>query len=76
MKREDPNHVLSVIPGVDEWVLRRYRSGHYFSPGLVNGQQPVRFLLDMGATHTSVPAHLAQSLSLRPGAPEPRDARR
>jgi aspartyl protease family protein len=39
-----------------------------FSPGLINGQ-PVRFLLDTGATHTSVPAHLAQSLGLRPGAP-------
>ena len=66
-KREDPNHALTVAPGVDEWVLRRNRSGHYFSPGLINGQ-PVRFLLDTGATHTSVPAHLAQSLGLRPGA--------
>ena len=45
MKREDPNHALTVAPGVDEWVLRRNRSGHYFSPGLINGQ-PVRFLLD------------------------------
>ena len=48
-KREDPNHALTVAPGVDEWVLRRNRSGHYFSPGLINGQ-PVRFLLDTGAT--------------------------
>lgn len=36
-KREDPNHALTVAPGVDEWVLRRNRSGHYFSPGLING---------------------------------------
>lgn len=42
-KREDPNHALTVAPGVDEWVLRRNRSGHYFSPGLINGQ-PVRLL--------------------------------
>ena len=35
---------------------------------LINGQ-PARFLLDTGATHTSVPAHLAQPLGLRPGAP-------
>jgi len=27
----------------------------------------VRFLLDTGATHTSVPAHLAQRLGLQPG---------
>lgn len=65
-KRDDPNHALTVAPGVDEWVLRRNRSGHYFSPGLINGQ-PVRFLLDTGATHTSVPAHLAQRLGLQPG---------
>ena len=67
-KRDDPNHALTVTPGVEEWVLRRNRSGHYFSPGFINGQ-PVRFLLDTGATHTSVPAHLAQGLALRPGAP-------
>ena len=65
-KRDDPNHALTVAPGVDEWVLRRNRTGHYFSPGLINGQ-PVRFLLDTGATHTSVPAHLAQRLGLQPG---------
>ena len=65
-KRDDSNHALTVAPGVDEWVLRRNRTGHYFSPGLINGQ-PVRFLLDTGATHTSVPAHLAQRLGLQPG---------
>ncbi len=41
MKREDPNHALTVAAGVDEWVLRRNRNGHYFSPGLINGQ-PVK----------------------------------
>ena len=64
--QSNPTYHLS--DGRHEWVLRRNRSGHYFSPGLINGQ-PVRFLLDTGATHTSVPAHLAQGLGLRPGAP-------
>ncbi len=67
-KRDDPNHALTVASSADEWVLRRNRAGHYFAPGQINGQ-PVRFLLDTGATHTAVPAHLAQGLGLQPGAP-------
>jgi aspartyl protease family protein len=35
---------------------------------LINGQ-PVRFLLDTGATQVSVPAHLGPVLGLQPGAP-------
>lgn len=65
--REDPNRALTVAHGTEEWVLQRNRAGHYFSPGLINGQ-PVRFLLDTGATHTAVPAHLGPQLGLSPGA--------
>ncbi len=52
--------------GVREVVLRRNRSGHYVATGRINGQ-PVRFLLDTGATTVSVPAGLAGPLGLNRG---------
>ena len=55
--------------GVREVVLQRNRSGHYVAIGRINGQ-PVRFLLDTGATTVSVPAGLAGTLSLRRGPPQ------
>ncbi|TXH12027.1 MAG: TIGR02281 family clan AA aspartic protease [Gammaproteobacteria bacterium] len=66
-RRDDPNRNLVVEPGASELVLRRDRAGHYRFPGLINGR-PVRFLLDTGATHVAVPAHLAEALQLAPGA--------
>ncbi len=66
-ERENPNRQLSVQPGANELVLRRNRAGHYLAPGTINGQ-PVVFLLDTGATHVSVPAHLGPALGLSPGA--------
>jgi len=48
-------------------VLKRSRDGHYVFPGTINGR-PVSFLLDTGATLVSVPAHLAGTLGLKPGA--------
>ena len=66
-RREDPNRNLVVAPGASELVLKRNRAGHYLLPGLINGQ-PVRFLLDTGATQVSVPAHLGPALGLQPGA--------
>lgn len=65
--RDNPNRVLQIAPG-SELVLKRNRDGHYVFPGEINGQR-VTFLLDTGATLVSVPAHLADSLGLRPGAP-------
>lgn len=55
------------ITGAEELVLKRNRSGHYLTPGSINGQ-PVTFLLDTGATLVSVPAHLGPTLGLVPGA--------
>jgi len=66
-RREHPNRNLVVEPGASELVLRRDRAGHYRFPGWINGR-PVRFLLDTGATHVAVPAHLAEALQLAPGA--------
>jgi aspartyl protease family protein len=65
--RDDPNRALVVAHGASEMVLKRNRAGHYLVPGQINGQ-PVRFLLDTGATQVSVPARLAGELQLAPGA--------
>ena len=65
--REVQGRVLD--SGVREVMLRRNRSGHYVANGRINGQ-PVRFLLDTGATTVSVPARLAKRLGLDRGRPE------
>lgn len=68
-QRENPNRQLEVRSenGVQELVLRRNSLGHYVLPGTINGRAVV-FLLDTGATHVSVPAHLGAELGLAPGA--------
>ncbi len=65
--REVQGRVLE--SGVREVMLRRNRSGHYVANGRINGQ-PVRFLLDTGATTVSVPAGLAKPLGLDRGRPQ------
>ena len=65
-QRDNPNRALQVAPGA-ELVLKRSSNGHYIFPGTINGL-PVTFLLDTGATHVSIPAHLGPRLSLEPGA--------
>lgn len=64
-QRDNPNRALLVAPGA-ELVLKRSRNGHYIFPGTINGQQ-VTFLLDTGATHVAIPAHLGPQLNLQPG---------
>lgn len=67
-RREFPNRNLAVAEGAaTEWVLRRNHVGQYLAPGRINGESVV-FLLDTGATQVSVPAHLADTLGLHPGA--------
>ncbi|MEE4376228.1 MAG: TIGR02281 family clan AA aspartic protease [Candidatus Competibacteraceae bacterium] len=69
--QNNPNRQLNsyvTADGVPEVVLGRDRVGHYVAPGLINGQ-PVRFLVDTGATRVSIPAHLADRLGLQQGAP-------
>lgn len=67
-RRDNPNRHLQVsAAGEAELTLQRNRAGHYVLPGTINGQ-PVTFLLDTGATQVSVPAHLASTLGLAPGA--------
>ena len=63
--RQDPNRNLVVAAGASQLVLQRNRAGHY-RPGEINGQ-PVRFLLDTGATLVAVPAQLGAPLGLQAG---------
>jgi aspartyl protease family protein len=44
-------------------VLERNRAGHYLAPGKINGQ-PVRFLVDTGATDVAVSEDSARALGL------------
>lgn len=54
--------------GIPEVSLRRNRAGHYVASGQINGQ-PVRFLLDTGASDVVIPGRIAEQLRLRKGAP-------
>lgn len=65
-QRDNPNRALQVAPGA-ELVLKRSSNGHYIFPGTIN-QKRVTFLLDTGATHVSIPAHLGPDLGLKAGA--------
>lgn len=56
--------------GQAELSLHRNRAGHYLMSGRINGE-PVTFLIDTGATTTSVPEHLAERLRLSRGQPYP-----
>ena len=49
--------------GKAEVTLAQNRQGHYVTTGEINGFE-VTFLLDTGATDVSIPAHIAQRLSL------------
>jgi aspartyl protease family protein len=49
-----------------ELVIPRQRDGHFHVEGEVN-HQPVRFLVDTGASHVSVSKSLAQQARLPPG---------
>lgn len=54
--------------GVMQVVLRRNRAGHYVAGGRINGE-PVRFMVDTGATDVALPLEVARRLGLplRPG---------
>ena len=68
-KQHNPNQsnlVRVLETGDREVVLRRNRSGHYVASGEINGET-VRFFLDTGATHVSVPERIANELALQRG---------
>lgn len=66
--QQNPNQSVQTIRsgGHQEIVLERNRSGHYLFNGLINGKSAT-FLVDTGATTTSIPAHLADEFGLQKG---------
>lgn len=66
----NPNQNPDSITGAAQTrvVLEANRQHHYVATGTINGIT-VTFLLDTGATHVSVPAHLADRLQLERGRP-------
>ncbi len=67
-KRENPNSMpeASSANGVNQVILIRNHQHHYVTTGDINGTT-VEFLLDTGATHVSVPKHIADELNLEKG---------
>ena len=67
--QHNPNQGLQYsATGPREVVLKRNRGGHYIAPGVINGE-PVRFLLDTGATQISIPQEVANRIGLLRGRP-------
>ena len=62
---QDPSVSLQ-SNGQAQVTLQQNRQGHYITNGAINGTQ-VTFLLDTGATQVSIPAHIAEKLSLPSG---------
>ena len=69
-RQNNPNRQLKSLSSgeAQELVLQRNRAGHYIFTGKVNGRD-VDFLVDTGATTTSVPGALASEIGLQNGAP-------
>ena len=66
--QNNPNRSVSTVQTANfsEVVLTRSRSGHYIFDGEINHQK-VTFLVDTGATTTTIPGQLQQKLGLRAG---------
>jgi len=68
-KQNNPNQNItgSISPaGAKQIVLKRNRHNQYILSGFIN-KQPVKFLLDTGATEVSIPEKTAQRLNLEKG---------
>lgn len=67
--QNNPNQSVATTANAQfqEIILTRNRSGHYVFNGEIN-QQKVTFLVDTGATITSIPASLQTYLKLKAGA--------
>lgn len=67
-QRSHPNRGIEAgATGPTEVVLQANPAGQYLVPGEINGER-VTFLVDTGATHVAVPAHVAERIGLQRGA--------
>jgi aspartyl protease family protein len=68
--QNNPNQSVKTLTanGHYEIKLQRNRNGHYVMDGEINGQK-VTFLLDTGATTTSIPERISERLGLKKGFP-------
>ncbi len=64
----NPNQDIATreLDGIKEITLKRNRRGHYVTSGKINNTD-VRFMLDTGATHVSIPGDVARQLKLEAG---------
>ncbi|MCK4709976.1 MAG: TIGR02281 family clan AA aspartic protease [Gammaproteobacteria bacterium] len=67
-QRDNPNQSVNTVQtnSYQEITLQRNRQGHYIFNGLINHKE-VTFLVDTGATTTSIPDNLAAKLGLQRG---------
>jgi aspartyl protease family protein len=68
--QNNPNKAVKTVTGNGFYQieLQRNRYGHYVLDGEIN-QQKVTFMLDTGATTTSIPENISDRLGLRKGLP-------
>ena len=68
--KRNPNQAPQSLHGADfvEVRLASGRGGHYLLDGRINSQ-PVKFMLDTGASQVAISADVAERLSLERGAP-------
>lgn len=68
--QNNPNQSVKTVTGDGfyEIELQRNRNGHYILDGEINHQK-VTFLIDTGATTTSIPESISKRLGLRKGLP-------
>ncbi len=67
-QRNHPNRGIDAgATGPTEVVLQANPAGQYLVPGAIDGES-VTFLVDTGATHVAVPAHVAERIGLERGA--------
>ncbi len=66
-REANPGRGMVSVSG-SELVLARSRDGHYYADGEINGQ-PVKFLLDTGASQIALSPKLANTLGLSLGQP-------
>ena len=67
-RQNNPNQSVASVQTANfqEIVLQRSRNGHYLFDGEIN-RHKVTFMVDTGATMTSIPARLQPSLGLKTG---------